>query len=154
MRPRAAESSFAERPAMPNANAPVLSAVLCTYRTLLGALLLAVALGNTLVPMGAGGGGTALLGRGLTAVDAGLALAASALLATVGLWLLFGIRTRVVAGLGAVLAGGLALAAPEILHAGIAPLRGALAALVLALPLVVFGGGRWSSHNLGWRGLV
>ncbi|MCL4189271.1 MAG: hypothetical protein KJZ85_16850 [Rhodobacteraceae bacterium] len=139
---------------MPNPNAPVLAAVLCTYRTLLGALLLVVALGNTLVPLGLRAVGRTIPVGELTAIDASLKLAACALLATVGLWLLFGIRTRVVASLGAALAVGLAVAAPESMLAGADPLRGALGALVLASPLVVFGGGRWSAYRKGWRGVL
>lgn len=139
---------------MPNVNAPVMSAVLCTYRTLLGALLMVVALGNTLVPLGLRAAGRAHPVAELAAVDAGLKLSACALLATIGLWLLFGIRTRVVASLGAALAAGLALALPEATVAGADPLRGVLAALVLACPLVVFGGGRWSAYRKGWRGVI
>lgn len=138
---------------MPNPNRPLLAAVLCTYRTLLGALLLVVALGNTLFPFGAGGVAARPVAE-LTALDASLRLAACALLATVGLWLLFGIRTRVVASLGAALAVALAVAVPEAMLVGTDPLRGALAAMVLALPLVVFGGGRFSSYRGGWRRLL
>lgn len=81
-------------------------------------------------------------------------LAASALcvlLTTVSVWLVFGVRTRVVALLGLALFIGL-----EVVHPGLnatspdALMNSAYVAL-LGLPLVLFGGGRFSMIQAGWR---
>ncbi|MGR3570767.1 hypothetical protein [Brevirhabdus sp.] len=76
------------------------------------------------------------------------------LLLTISIWLLFGVRSRVVALLGIVLSIGYATqisdasAHFDILFAEL----GLIAAL--GLPLIAFGGGRWAIYQRGWGNLL
>ena len=91
-----------------------------------------------------------LTGFGLLRDSELLSLALRALLATIAVWLLFGIRTRVVALLGAVL-----LFAAYLLTQGIHQSADARIVLILvavmSLPLILRGGGRFAMLTRGWR---
>lgn len=91
-----------------------------------------------------------LTGLGLLRDNELLSLALRALLATIAIWLLFGIRTRVVALLGAVL-----FFSAQLLTQGFHPSADARSVLIIvaiiSLPLILRGGGRFAMLSRGWR---
>lgn len=78
--------------------------------------------------------------------------ALASLLAVAAIWLLAGIRSRVIALLAAITLAAvdpaLALAAHPEMPDGVV-----LAALALALPVIFGGGGKWALYRRGWRDL-
>ncbi len=95
-------------------------------------------------------------GANIVTVSAGMGdliyhnLAFGVLYFVISIWLLFGIKTNVVAALGGILLVLPAMILPEI---GGAPLATKLAlATVFALPLAIFGGGRYALNDRSsWR---
>ncbi|GGL65540.1 hypothetical protein GCM10011392_20300 [Wenxinia marina] len=75
-------------------------------------------------------------------------IAIGAMLAVAGIWLLFGVRTRVMAVIATVLISGHA-----VLVGAATPVPDAmpLLAAVLSLPLALFGGGPFALYSKGWR---
>ncbi|MCR8547087.1 hypothetical protein M4578_04560 [Salipiger sp. P9] len=76
------------------------------------------------------------------------------LLATVSIWLLFGVRTRIVALMGLALYIGLEVVNPGLNQASTDTLLNSAFVVLLALPLVIFGGGKFSMLRAGWRGAI
>lgn len=76
------------------------------------------------------------------------------LLLMVAIWLLLGIRTRVVAALGCVLLAAVTMTGGFILGSEqVGPIL-LIVAISLSIPLLVFGGGRWALYSGGWRHLL
>ncbi|SEL58843.1 hypothetical protein SAMN05444413_11183 [Roseivivax marinus] len=100
---------------------------------------------------------TSLFDPGYTLTGPRLTLGAAALsglMTVVAIWLVFGIRTRVVATLGTALYVG---------HITMLPGFGAVDATILAelalvgaiaLPSILFGGGRFSMVRAGWSNVI
>ncbi|APZ54303.1 hypothetical protein [Salipiger abyssi] len=77
-----------------------------------------------------------------------------ALLFTVSIWLLFGVRTRVVALMGLALYLGLEIVHPGLSSADSQVLLSSAIVVLLGLPLIIFGGGKFSVVRAGWRGAI
>ncbi|NAZ36952.1 hypothetical protein [Rubellimicrobium sp. CFH 75288] len=116
-----------------------MSLMLLVFRLILAGLLVVLA-----VP--------GLLGGAERADVAGLTPLLRGLLATVAVWLVFGIRTRVAASVGVVLAFALVFLALPLDPHGPAPLV-AILVLGFALPPVCCGGGDFALHRGGWARL-
>lgn len=78
----------------------------------------------------------------------------NALLLIVSIWLFFGVRTRVVALLGGALFVALLMTERLAIVETDAGRVLTVAVLSLALPLVVFGGGRFAVYARGWRNVL
>lgn len=126
-----------------------LSALQCTCR-----LALAGTLGYTVVGEFFQSQET-LVGWFISPRNVGLSTALiCALLATVSIWLFFGVRTRVVALAGIMLYLGLSIVQPGLGSSDMETMRSSTLVVLLALPLVVFGGGKISLLRESWRGMV
>tara|TARA_Y100000815_G_C13329660_1_gene495465 strand:- start:1491 stop:1910 length:420 start_codon:yes stop_codon:yes gene_type:complete len=80
-------------------------------------------------------------------------IALRALLATVTIWLFFGVRTRVMALIGLVLYVT-SVALQHTASNGQMELNlWLLTVPLLSLPLILFGGGRFSLYRAGWKGI-
>lgn len=77
-----------------------------------------------------------------------------ALLAAISIWLVFGVRTRVVALLGLALYVGLEVVRPGLHAASYETIMNSTFVVLLGLPLVLFGGGKFSMIRAGWRGAI
>ncbi len=82
------------------------------------------------------------------------AAALSSLLAIVCVWLAFGVRTRVMALLGLALYLGLALLVPGLQALNPVRLMELTFVVLLALPLIAFGGGRFCVYRGGWQNVI
>lgn len=78
-----------------------------------------------------------------------------ALMAMAAIWLIFGVRTRIVALLGLLFYAALwrleSQNGADGLLGYLVPLQ---VVVVLALPLILLGGGRFSLYRAGWRNLL
>ncbi|MGB8622286.1 MAG: hypothetical protein WCD16_05660 [Paracoccaceae bacterium] len=82
-------------------------------------------------------------------------IALNALLLIISIWLLFGIRTRVVAVLGVALFTTLVLTGRSNVLLDLDGKIVVVAIFSLALPLVAFGGGRWRLYPKdGWHDVI
>ncbi|SLN39446.1 hypothetical protein ROJ8625_01848 [Roseivivax jejudonensis] len=88
---------------------------------------------------------------------AGVSIAAAllaGLMSVVAIWLAFGVRTRVVALLGLALYTGHLVALPGFTTVGTDEIVQLAVVAALALPLIVFGGGRYSMVRAGWHNVI
>jgi uncharacterized membrane protein YphA (DoxX/SURF4 family) len=76
------------------------------------------------------------------------------LLLTISIWLVFGVRTRVVALLGAMLYLAYALYSKSVALVPDDVSVQVLLVAILAAPLVAFGGGQYSLYKKGWQNIL
>ena len=126
-----------------------LSALQCAIRLILSAALGAAIL-ERLFELRDLGTGWYIAQRHVASVEA----AYLALLAIVAVWLVLGVRTRVVALLGLVLFAGARIVLPGISELNEAALVQVGLFACACVPLLRFGGGRFAMIRGGWRGLV
>ncbi|CUH77667.1 hypothetical protein [Tropicibacter naphthalenivorans] len=77
-----------------------------------------------------------------------------AMLWITAIWLLFGLRTRVVAALGLALFYGFAILVPGVHMFSAQTAHSLFVVTVIALPLLLRGGGRYSLLQRGWSGAL
>jgi uncharacterized membrane protein YphA (DoxX/SURF4 family) len=87
----------------------------------------------------------------MTPVQALLAGLLAGLLLLTALWLAFGLRTRVVALVGVALFAGKAILVPGLENVSNAAIGNMLLVCLLAAPLLLSGGGRFSLLRGGWQ---
>ncbi|MDQ1848241.1 hypothetical protein Q9299_08065 [Gemmobacter fulvus] len=84
-------------------------------------------------------------------ISGSLLVALNAVLVTIAIWLVFGVRTRVVTLIGLTLylaAMFLHLRASLVAEVAMAEV---LAVVLMALPLILLGGGRFALYRAGWK---
>lgn len=130
----------------------LLSTLQCGFRVGLGLVLLSHATASLISP-------SFIANASPTALDAAhiptfASLALNGLMLVISIWLFFGVRTRVVALLGASLYVGFALyqTSAEVVPTDVSvPV---LLVAILAAPLIAFGGGDFAMYKKGWQGVL
>lgn len=77
----------------------------------------------------------------------------SGLLCTAAIWLLFGVRSRVMAAMGCVGFMAISLGSDLVVGMPFAPVE-VLCAFLLSVPIIAGGGGKFALYRRGWRDLV
>jgi hypothetical protein len=77
----------------------------------------------------------------------------SGLLCTAAIWLLFGVRSRVMAAMGCIGFMAISLGSELVVGMPFAPVE-VLFAFMLSIPIIAGGGGKFALYRRGWRDIV